>query len=236
VRTLVLTDVHADAASLDRVLRDAEGRWDRLALLGDLIGYGTEPAETVARLRSLKPVACVRGNHEEMLIQSRAGDRVAATAAVLDVLAAHAEALSPDDLAWVLERPLRADLPFADASSELAAELAAELVHGSPDPERPFEYLLGVPAARRAIGFTRRPLLLFGHTHVPGGFILHHERWRPISARRAETRLEMPADARVLLNPGSVAAARDGGPGGCYLIVDHESRTALLRRVGTANG
>lgn len=237
----MLTDVHADAATLERVLRDAEGRWDRLALLGDLIGYGDEPVETVERLRSLRPVAAVRGNHEEMLARFRAGDRVAASQAVLDVLAAHAEALSPDDLAWVLDRPLRADLPAAEAATadpaaDPAAGPAAELVHGSPDPDRPFEYLLGVPAARRAVRFVRAPLLLFGHTHVPGGFVWHRERWRPISARRAETRLDLPADAHALLNPGSVAAARDGGPGGGYLIVDHEARTALLRRVGTASG
>jgi len=244
VRTLVLTDVHADAASLDRVLRDAEGGWDRLALLGDLIGYGAEPVETVSRLRALGPVAAVRGNHEAMLSRALAGDGVAATPAVLDVLAAHAEALAPDDLAWVLGRPLRALLPADDPAAADAAddhratadELAAELVHGSPDPDRPFDYLLGVPAARRAIRFVRRPLLLFGHTHVPGGFVLHQDRWRPISARREETRFDLPADARALLNPGSVAAARDGGPGGCYLIVDHLARTALIRRVGTASG
>ncbi len=240
----MLTDVHADAASLERVLRDAEGGWDRLALLGDLIGYGAEPVETVARLRALEPVVAVRGNHEAMLARSLAGDRVAATPAVMDVLAAHAEALPPDDLAWVLGRPLRALLPAADRADDSgdephddpADDLAAELVHGSPDPDRPFDYLLGVPAARRAVRFVRRPLLLFGHTHVPGGFVLHHDRWRPISARRAETRVDLPADARALLNPGSVAAARDGGPGGCYLIVDHASRTALIRRVGTASG
>jgi len=237
VRTLVLTDVHADAASLDRVLRDAEGGWDRLALLGDLIGYGADPVETVARLRALGPVASVRGNHEAMLSRALAGHGVAATPAVLDVLAAHAEALAPDDLAWVLGRPLRALLPAADtAAADPADDLAAELVHGSPDPDRPFDYLLGVPAARRAIRFVRRPLLLFGHTHVPGGFVLQQDRWRPISARREETRIDLPADARALLNPGSVAAARDGGPGGCYLIVDHAARTALIRRVGTASG
>ena len=233
MRTLVLTDVHADAASLDRVLRDADGGWDRLALLGDLIGYGAEPVETVARLRALEPVAAVRGNHEAMLARSLAGHRVAATPAVLDVLAAHAEALPADDLAWVLGRPLRALLPAGDTAD---ADLSAELVHGSPDPDRPFDYLLGVPAARRAIRFARRPLLLFGHTHVPGGFVLHRERWRPISARREETRVDLPTDASALLNPGSVAAARDGGPGGCYLIVDHDARTALIRRVGAASG
>jgi hypothetical protein len=82
VRSLVLADVHADLEALDRVLADAAGGWDRLLLLGDLVGYGHAPAEVVDRLRALEPAAAVRGNHEAMLAALRAGRRPRAVAPI----------------------------------------------------------------------------------------------------------------------------------------------------------
>jgi predicted phosphodiesterase len=228
VRSLVLSDVHADLDALERVLEDAAGRWDRLLLLGDLVGYGDAPAAVVTRLRALDPAAAVRGNHEAMLAELRAGRRPAAAAAVVATLDAHAAALSDDDLAWLAALPERAVAP---STSDAAAD-GVLLVHGHPDPARPFAYLLGVPAARRAAAHLPVPLAFFGHTHVPGGFLEVDGRWRPVPARAAETEVSVPAGARALLNPGSVAAARDGGPGACYLLFDHARREATIRRLG----
>lgn len=223
MRLLVLADVHADADALDRVLDDAQGAWDELILLGDLIGYGSDPVRTVRRLRSLEPVARVRGNHESMLADLVAERPVAATRAVLDVLAAHADALDGDDLAWVLDAPERAQ--------HRVAERTLDLVHGSPRPGRPFEYLLGVPAARRALPHLASDLLLFGHSHVPGGFSDAGRGPRPIAVRGRETRLDLARAERWLLNPGSVGRPRDGGPAGCYLLLDLAEGKAVLRRI-----
>jgi diadenosine tetraphosphatase ApaH/serine/threonine PP2A family protein phosphatase len=39
------------------------------------------------------------------------------------------------------------------------------------------------------------------------------------------------ADARTLLNPGSVGQPRDGDPRAAYLLLDLDARTATFRRV-----
>jgi diadenosine tetraphosphatase ApaH/serine/threonine PP2A family protein phosphatase len=224
VKSLVLADVHADADALERVLEDAAGGWDRLLLLGDLIGYGREPVQVVARLRGLGPAAAVLGNHEAMLAELLAGRRPHASRAVVEALEAHAEALDEEQLRWLVSLPLRAVAP-GEAG-------AVGLVHANPDPDRPFDYLLGVPSARRAARYADRPVTLFGHTHVPGGFVEQDGRWRPLAARGAEALARLPAGARAFLNPGSVAAARDGGPGACYLVLDHATGEARFRRLG----
>lgn len=249
MRSLVLADVHADAEALERVLADAAGAWDRLLLLGDLVGYGREPVHVVTRLRELGPAAAVLGNHEAMLAELLDGRHPHASRAVVEALEAHARALDDEQLRWLVSLPLRAVAPAeatvgtaagsadvppnADGGAPEAAE-AVGLVHANPDPERPFDYLLGVPSARRAARHADRPLTLFGHTHVPGGFVEQDGRWRPLAARGAETRARLPARARAFLNPGSVAAARDGGPGACYLILDHDSGEVRFRRLGAS--
>ena len=91
--------------------------------------------------------------------------------------------------------------------------------------------LLGVPAARRALPYLREPLLLFGHSHVPGGFVEADGRVRPVAARGRETILELRRGQRWLLNPGSVGRPRDGGPAGCSLLLDLAAGTVRFRRI-----
>jgi len=224
MRLLILSDVHADADALDAVLADAAGDFDALLLLGDLIGYGDDPVRTVDALRALDPVARVRGNHEAMLADLRAGRVPNAARTVLDRLEAHGDALDDGALAWLLSAPERAR--YAPEGGP-----ALDLVHGGPRPGRPFEVLLGVPAARRALPHLREDLLLFGHSHVPGGFVEVDGRVRPIPARGRETMLELARGQRWLLNPGSVGRPRDGGPAGCSLLLDLAAGTVRFRRI-----
>ena len=65
MRYLILSDLHANLDALDAVLADASGAWDRMLVLGDLVGYGAEPNQVVDRVRALKPIAAIRGNHDK---------------------------------------------------------------------------------------------------------------------------------------------------------------------------
>ena len=224
MRLLVLADVHADATALEQVLDHADGAWDAAILLGDLIGYGSEPVATVAALRALAPIAQVRGNHEDMLARRIEGRPVAASRDVVAALDRHRAALTEDDLAWLLAPPERAQVERAG--------VAIDLVHGSPEPGGADVYLLGVPAARRAFPHLVSHLLLFGHTHVPGGFVEGAGKIRPVPARGGETVVDLTRGDRWMLNPGSVGRPRDRGPAGCYMLLDLKRDTATIRRLG----
>ena len=48
----ILSDIHANAEALRRVLADAaQNGADRIVCLGDVVGYGPLPAETLALVR-----------------------------------------------------------------------------------------------------------------------------------------------------------------------------------------
>ena len=63
MRILVVSDIHANLAAFESVLADAQGEWDYVWCLGDVVGYGPDPNECCELLRSL-PHLCLAGNHD----------------------------------------------------------------------------------------------------------------------------------------------------------------------------
>ena len=67
MRYLVLSDIHSNLEALDAVLRlPQRAEYDAVLVLGDLVGYGADPNAVVDRVRALRPVASVRGNHDKV--------------------------------------------------------------------------------------------------------------------------------------------------------------------------
>src|SRR5512143_1364361 len=63
MRTLVISDIHANLTALETVLADA-GQVDNVWCLGDLVGYDPDPNECVERTRALPNLQCILGNHD----------------------------------------------------------------------------------------------------------------------------------------------------------------------------
>src|SRR5690606_14217652 len=63
MRYLIISDIHANLVALETVLQDAEGEWDQIWCLGDIVGYGPDPNECVALLRRHDHLS-LSGNHD----------------------------------------------------------------------------------------------------------------------------------------------------------------------------
>ncbi|HEY3108557.1 MAG TPA: metallophosphoesterase family protein [Chloroflexota bacterium] len=72
MRALVLSDVHGNLAALEAVLARAPAH-DALWCLGDLVDFGPEPDQCVARLLELG-ARCVVGNHDRLAADGSAAD------------------------------------------------------------------------------------------------------------------------------------------------------------------
>ena len=67
MRFLILSDIHANLEGLEAVLAAAPAdSYDRLLILGDLVGYGASPNEVVDRVMALSPNVLIRGNHDKV--------------------------------------------------------------------------------------------------------------------------------------------------------------------------
>jgi len=216
MRYLIISDIHANLEALEATLT-AAGTWDRVLVLGDLIGYGADPNAVVERIRALPSATFIRGNH----------DKVGAGLASVDGfnhLARHAiswtaSTLTPANRAW---------LAAVTAGPVMIDELV-EICHGSPFDED--VYIFDDLDARRALNAIERPLCLFGHTHVPAVFRLNTDLTSVGPPRGARYRLPLDAGAKYLVNCGAVGQPRDGDPRAAFGILDTEARTLTVLRV-----
>ena len=56
MRYLVLSDIHANMEAFEAVLAAAEDlAYDRMLVLGDLVGYGADPNAVIDKVRELEP-------------------------------------------------------------------------------------------------------------------------------------------------------------------------------------
>jgi predicted phosphodiesterase len=219
MRYLVLSDIHSNLEALDAVLRAAARRYDAVLVLGDLVGYGADPNAVVERIRGLTPVAIVRGNH----------DKVAAGLDTADDFNPMARAAAQ----WTRNALTEASLEFLRdlPAGPLIVDDSIEICHGSPVDED--LYVVADVDAARAIAASRRPLCLFGHTHVAlFGKVGAQERLE-IDAPQGHPDFDLSLEpgARYLVNPGSVGQPRDGDSRAAYGLVDLERRSVRLCRV-----
>jgi len=212
MRVAVLSDIHGNLPALDAVLA-ALAPYDVVWQLGDVVGYGPQPDEVVARLSEIGARG-VRGNHDAAAIGALSTD------AFNDDARAAVE--------WTSARIGPSTRDWLRALPERSTEGDFTLVHGSPrDPV--WEYLFSSAVARANLGAFETQHCLVGHTHIPLVFREddgHVEMLSPSDG----SGLELDA-RRVILNPGSVGQPRDGDPRACGMLLDTDEGSVEWRRV-----
>ena len=208
-RILLISDVHGNYEALKAVLEDAHSlQFDEVVVLGDLVDYGPDPDLVVDEVRSLKPKAIVRGNHDHAVgygVDCGCGPATH-TASVCTREEISLRKLSSSDIKWLASLPTRATLRVLGLSDVL-------VVHATPAEEL-HDYLYpwfdDERVARSLEGF-KGPAILLGHTHYQ--FLVRR------------------LGKYLMLNPGSVGQPRDGDPRAAYAIVDGDEVSITLRRV-----
>ena len=214
MKALILSDIHSNLEALESIIDDANGNggFDELWALGDLVGYGPDPAACIDLLRQ-HDARCVAGNHD-LAVSGRLGlerfNDYAAAAARWTI-----GQLGKTDVEYLQGLPLRLEMHGFTA------------VHGSPrDPV--WEYVVNSVAALAAFEDIVTPRCLVGHSHVP--FICRLENGAP-AFRLATTGPVDVENGRAIVNPGSVGQPRDGDPRASYAVYDSEAETITHYRV-----
>ena len=220
MRYLVLSDIHGNLPALMAVLAAQPPlSCDRTLVLGDLVGYGADPGGVIDAVRALAPHVVVRGNHDKAvsgLMPLHTFNTHARQAAAWST-----RALSEPQIAYLRDLP----------AGPLLVDDTIEAWHGSPADED--AYLVWIDDIRDAAALGRRPLCLFGHTHIQGAY--GSGEGRPVVDSGdgwQRTTIAVDTEDRWLINPGSVGQPRDGDARAAYAIVDtHAGAVELHRRV-----
>lgn len=207
-----ISDIHANLQALEAVIADIQAQGVReVVCLGDIVGYGGNPAECVAIIRAAG-WRCVRGNHDAYAggttpLPMDHGDFEAACRWMR-------VQLGEENCRWL------GNLPFSFSGDDF------EAVHTSlHQPER-WNYLDIAPAAALHFQHQVKPVSFVGHTHQPKMWVEGME--RPAAEGGIES---LRSDRRQVVNVGSVGQPRDEDARACYAIYQRNERDIWWRRV-----
>lgn len=208
---LILSDIHSNLEALNAVLADAEGGYDKILCLGDLVGYGADPDAIVEWARK-DVAAVVRGNHDRACCGLDDLELYNPAARLSAIWTRRAISDATRDY---LEKMPKGPVPVE----------GFDLVHGSPFDED--EYLVSISDILPSKSALQSSVTFFGHTHVQGGFAMTPEGTRVI----AEDAIDIAPESKYLINPGSVGQPRDRDPRAAYVIYTPEDHRVEYWRV-----
>lgn len=210
----IISDIHANLEALDAVLADARAQGaEEVVCLGDVVGYGPRPAETLARVRAVC-AQVIAGNHDDAV--SERGDASAFVDLAGDAAQRHREALDVAARAWLKNLPYTVEIE------------GALCTHGDICDPPKFYYVEDEQDAAANFGACTAQLLFVGHTHVPGLFLVG----RSGTVYKTEAQDFVLEDGkRYIVNPGSVGYPREAN-GRCYssyVLYDSAERSVTYR-------
>jgi predicted phosphodiesterase len=209
MRLAVISDIHGQCFTLDLVLQDIERQGiQQVVCLGDAIQGGSQPAQTVARLRELNcPV--VMGNADALLLTGRPTSGRELSEQQREVLAWTRAQLSESDMAFIQQFRPTIEIPLEAGKTLLC-------FHGSPRsfddiilPDTPDQEVRQFLSGYAATFFTG------GHTHTqqirrlssswyfnPGSVSLPYN-WDFTDFSQGHTRVDSWADYAIVTSEGA---------------------------------
>lgn len=212
----IMADIHANVEALWVVWEDIQRQGaDAVYHLGDLVGYGPNPNETVEFIMN-KGIEGVMGNHDEAVISGDTGDFNKFPRMCLEWTRAE---LKPKNIEYL--KNMNYSIPEFDDQQRMI-----RLVHANPVTAGQFGYIYSPGDAKEAfLTMEKDETVFLGHTHSPlvipenKSIFAVHEGVVPLN------------DGRNLIGVGSVGQPRDCDPRACYAIYDSKAREVEFRRL-----
>jgi diadenosine tetraphosphatase ApaH/serine/threonine PP2A family protein phosphatase len=222
MKIALLSDIHANLRALDACMDHAAAQGaQRFAVLGDLVGYGAQPAQVVGRLRELERGGAIvlRGNHDALAV------------------APHDQGGTMDagGAAWTRSQLLPADLDFLAGLPLTATDGAMFLVHASADAPQRWLYVDSGHRAEASLHAactdTRVRYVFGGHVHQQTLYFRGASQRLLRFEPTAGAAIPVPPHRRWIATVGSVGQPRDGDTGAMYAIFDAARAELTFHRV-----
>ena len=215
----IISDLHSNIEALDAVLEYGESIGiQKYICLGDVVGYNANPKEVLDRLRALKPVAIVKGNHDEYVSQEE--ELIGFNPQAAQAVEWTRNQLSDADRRWLQQLQM---------SKNLWA-LKTTIVHATLDSPEAWGYIFDKYYAESSFSYQRLPLCFIGHSHVPFAYEQIGGAQGTIQAGRYEE-IKVNMNHKYLVNVGSVGQPRDGDPRSAFVTFDTDEKLLRLHRV-----
>jgi len=219
MKLALFADIHANLEAFEACLEHArEHGADEVAFLGDLVGYGADPAAVLERVRprAAAGAVVVRGNHDAAVVAAGADTMNRSAEAAVD---------------WTRQQLDEPHLAFLSALPLTVRRDAIFFVHASADRPADWTYIHDAPGAAQSLAAARATWVFSGHVHEQALYHLTAAGralpFKPVPG----VAIPVPAHRRWLAVAGSVGQPRDGNTAACYAIFDTGRATLTFHRV-----
>ena len=211
MKIVVISDIHGNLEALNKALEyidKLEGE-KRVVCLGDIVGYGPNPAECFKMIESLTDKICL-GNHEYAFPDEDFDYQMAMYAR--------------EAIRWT--RSIVGE-EIREAINRLPLQIEEDnvlYVHASPDDPMQWKYITNARNAYSSLIEMKHSLCFVGHSHIPGIYAyneLHGNRNKATLSR----------DDKTIVNVGSVGQPRDGSPMLSFAVFDDDNWSVEIIRL-----
>ena len=211
------SDIHANMPAFEACLAASAALGiKRHVILGDLVGYGPDPAVVVERVAALAEEGAVvlRGNHDEAAIGTDTGMNATAQRA----------------MNWTRNQLQDSHRNFLSTRPMQVSEEGVLYVHADASAPAQWRYVTDVETAAMSLNAASERITFCGHVHVPAlyctsqpGRIVKH---KPVTG--IGNPLLMSRKWLAVL--GAVGQPRDGNPAASFATFDTTSSELTYRR------
>ncbi|WP_420472950.1 metallophosphoesterase family protein [Noviherbaspirillum sp. ST9] len=215
----ILTDIHANREALTACLAHAKERnAQRFAFLGDLVGYGADPAWVVDTVMDYvgRGAFAVQGNHD---------------VAVTQAASKHMNPQAREVVEWTRAQLNEQQLQFLDKLPLTQEHNNLLFVHATAAEPKSWEYITGTLEAVKSMHATRARITFVGHVHEPALYNLSPTGKVSSFVPTGDSSIPLGTQRRWLVLPGSVGQPRDGNPAACYALFDDTTNELVYFRV-----
>ncbi len=211
MKVIVISDIHGNLEALNRVLDyidKLEGE-KRVVCLGDIVGYGPDPAECFKIVESLTDKICL-GNHEDSILDTDYDYQM--TKHALEAIRWTRGILGEEIREAINNLPLQIE------------EDKVLYVHASPDDPMQWKYITNARNAYSSLIEMKHSLCFVGHSHIPGIYAYQ-------KIQRNGNKVVISNEGKTIVNVGSVGQPRDGSPMLSFAVFDDDNWNVEIIRL-----
>ena len=227
MKLALFSDLHANMPAFEACLAHARAQGaTRMAILGDLVGYGPHPAEVVECCRELEIEGAVvlRGNHDIMNVNP-----VLTGSSWADMTAAWTHKQLDD-----VQRDWLAQLPLSHTQDSVF------LVHATADQPDRWHYVEDERMASRSLDAASQNAqvryVFGGHVHQQSLYYRGTGRQLMRFVPRAGVAIPVGPHRHWLATVGAVGQPRDGDTRANYALLDLSAKQLTFHRVAYNHG
>jgi len=213
MRYAILGDIHANYDALSAVIEDMKNEGiDKTVCVGDLVGYGAEPAKCIDTIRRICTV-CIAGNHDFATIEKT-------NIEFFNAYARQATLWTRQNITEEHKKYLE-ELKLVEDVDDCFT-----LVHGTLYAPALFDYIQTTFDAYLSLQVLEKPVCFVGHSHVPISFFLDEA-----VTYSTDRLIRLKEGVKVIVNVGSVGQPRDDDPRAAYAIYDTDKKEIIIKRI-----